>query len=372
MASTTLIHEHHMHHALELARRGTGRVAPNPRVGCVIVHDGKIIAEGWHDAFGGPHAEIHALRQLERIPADATMYVTLEPCAHHGKTPPCADAIIASGIRRVVVGMTDPNTLVSGRGIERLRQAGVDVITDVCSADCHWVNRGFTHVMTHKRPYIIAKVAQSLDGCVASWNGTSKWITSPGSRCAVHALRNEVDAVLTGIGTVLADDPTFTVRHVEGRTPPRIVLDTALRTPLMSALVASIDKAPVIICCADDRADSYDASALRDRGCTIIGLPVADDQLLVEDLLDTCVNTLGLTSIMLEAGPTLVTSMVRAHAIHELHLHTAPILLGDGLRWCGLRPDSPSQAQRWHTHTIGMVDGDVHHILRFRSEQGPS
>jgi diaminohydroxyphosphoribosylaminopyrimidine deaminase/5-amino-6-(5-phosphoribosylamino)uracil reductase len=157
MASTTLIHEHYMHHALELARRGTGRVAPNPRVGCVIVHDGTIIAEGWHDAFGGPHSEIHALRQLERVPADATMYVTLEPCAHHGKTPPCADAIIASGIRRVVVGMTDPNPLVSGRGIERLRQAGIDVISDVCSEECHWVNRGFSHVEWHIKMDHIAR-----------------------------------------------------------------------------------------------------------------------------------------------------------------------------------------------------------------------
>lgn len=335
------------------------------------MHDGRIIAEGWHDAFGGPHAEIHALHQLGHIPADATMYVTLEPCAHHGKTPPCADAIIASGIRRVVVGMTDPNPLVSGRGIERLRQAGIDVIVDVCAEECQWINRAFTHVMTHNRPYVIAKVAQSLDGCVATWNGTSKWITSPGSRRVVHALRHEVDAVLTGIGTVLADDPTFTVRHVEGRTPPRIVVDTALRTPTTSALVASVDKARVILCCADDRADSDAASALRDRGCTIIGLPASNGKLHLEDLLDTCLHTLGLTCLMVEAGPTLVTSMLRTHAVHELHLHTAPILLGDGLQWCGLRPDSPSQAQHWQTHSVGMVDGDVHHILRSRSERGP-
>jgi len=366
MASAALTHKDYMYHALDLARRGTGRVAPNPRVGCVIVHRDRIIAEGWYDAFGGPHAEVHALRQLESVPANATMYVTLEPCFHHGKTPPCADAIIASGIQRVVVGMTDPNPLVSGRGIERLRQAGIDVISDVCSEECQWINRSFSHVMTHKRPYVIAKVAQSLDGCVASWNGTSKWITSQGSRRAVHALRHEVDAVLTGIGTVLADDPTFTVRHVEGRTPPRIVLDTALRLSVKSALVASVDKAPVIVCCAIDQADSDAAAALRDCGCTVIGLPAAEGQLQVDDLFDTCVNTLGLTSIMLEAGPTLVTSMLRANAIHELHLHTAPILLGDGLRWCGLRPDSPSQAQRWYTHTVTMVDGDVHHILRSR------
>ena len=363
MVSPTLKHEYYMHHALELARRGTGRVAPNPRVGCVIVHEDRIIAEGWHTAFGGPHAEVHALRQLESVPANATMYVTLEPCSHYGKTPPCTDAIIASGINRVVVGMIDPNPMVSGRGIEGLRQAGVEVITDICSSDCHWVNRGFSHVMTHKRPYVIAKVAQSLDGCVASWNGTSKWITSRGSRRVVHALRHEVDAVLTGIGTVLADDPTFTVRHIEGLTPPRIVLDTALRIPVSSALVASVEKAPVIVCCADDHADGDAASALRDRGCTVIGLPAAGGQLQFDDLFDRCVNTLGLATLMVEAGPTLVTSMVRANAIHELHLHTAPILLGDGLRWCGLRPDSPSQAQRWHTHAVSVIDGDVHHVL---------
>lgn len=363
MAATAMMHEHFMRHALALALRGTGQVAPNPRVGCVIVHDRSIIAEGWHAVFGGPHAEVQALRQLEIIPADATMYVTLEPCSHHGKTPPCADAIIASGIQRVVVGMTDPNPKVSGRGIERLRTAGIEVITDVLPDACRWINRGFIQTMTHGKPYIIAKIAQSLDGCVASWNGTSKWITSEGSRRAVHALRHEVDAVLTGIGTVLADDPSFTVRHVEGRTPKRIVLDAALRTPPSCALVASTDQAPVIICCADDLVDSDAASTLRDSGCTIVGLPAVEGYLQFDDLLDRCASTLGITSIMVEAGPTVLTSMLRAQLIHEIHMHTAPILLGDGLRWNGLRPDSPSQAHRWTIHDVNVIDGDVHQIL---------
>ena len=363
MATAAMNAETYMRHALELAMRGTGRVAPNPRVGCVIVHDDRIIAEGWHAAFGGPHAEIVALASLDTVPANATMYVTLEPCAHHGKTPPCANAIIASGIRNVVVGMSDPNPMVSGRGIAALREAGISVTVDVLAEDCLWLNRGFAHWMTHRRPWVIAKIAQSLDGCMAAWNGSSKWITSEASRRSVHALRGEVDAVLTGVGTVLADDPLFTVRNVEGRSPMRIVLDTSLRTPVDGKLVSSAAEAPVVILCATDVEEHDAARALRDRGCTVIGVPSMNGRISIVDAMDVCATQWSVTTIMVEAGPTVLTSLLSQNSVHELRLHTAPILLGDGLRWNMLRPDHPSTASAWAVHSLQYVDGDIHTVL---------
>ncbi|MBU3741345.1 MAG: bifunctional diaminohydroxyphosphoribosylaminopyrimidine deaminase/5-amino-6-(5-phosphoribosylamino)uracil reductase RibD [Candidatus Kapabacteria bacterium] len=363
MATATMNHEPYMRRALELASRGTGHVAPNPRVGCVIVHNDHIIAEGWHAVFGGPHAEVAALAGLDTVPADATMYVTLEPCAHQGKTPPCTNAIIASGIRNVVVGMSDPNPMVSGRGIAALREAGISVVTDVLAHECLWLNRGFAHWMTHRRPWVMAKIGQSLDGCMATWNGASKWITSQASRHVVHALRGEVDAVLTGVGTVLADDPLFTVRHVDGRSPMRIVLDTQLRTPIDGALVASTAVSPVVILCAADVNDSDAAQALRDRGCSVIGIPSVNGRLSIADALDVCATQFSVTMLLVEAGPTVLTSLLANNAIHELRLHTAPILLGDGLRWNMLRPDHPSTASTWVVHSLDYVDGDVHTTL---------
>lgn len=362
MAEVAEGHDQWMREALELAARGAGSVSPNPLVGCVIVHQGHAIAQGWHMAYGGPHAEVHALACLDSVPSDAVMYVTLEPCSHHGKTPPCADAIIASGIRHVVVGITDPNPKVSGRGIDRLRAAGIQVTTNVLADACRWINRGFITHVTTGRPWVIAKVAQSLDGCIAAHDGTSKWITSAGSRTVVHRMRSHVDAVVTGIGTAMLDDPTFTVRHVDGRHPARVVLDSQLRLPLSSALVSSITQAPLHVLCASDMADSEQASMLRAAGATVHGLPGGGTPLDVPSVLDICGTQWSYTSIMLECGPTLLTSFLEHNAIHELHLHVAPITLGQGRPWNMLRPPSPATAKRWTLQHVDYVDGDLHQV----------
>jgi len=358
----TVHHEHWMRMALDLAARGAGTVSPNPLVGCVIVHNETPIAQGWHQKFGGPHAEVNALTTLDVVPPDAIMYVTLEPCSHVGKTPPCADAIIAAGIRHVVVGMTDPNPKVSGRGIERLRSAGIHVTTDVLPQECAWMNRAFITWVTAGKPWVMAKVAQSLDGCIATHDGTSKWITSAGSRAVVHQLRATVDAVITGIGTVLHDDPMLTVRHVEGRNPARIVLDSRLRLLPSSALVASVDQAPLHVLCAPDMADSAAADALRSLGTAVHGIPAGSGRLDVGSVLDVCATQLGFASVLIEAGPTVLTSFLQAHAINELHLHVAPIMLGLGRQWNALRPATPAEAQRWHLHHVDYVDGDLHQM----------
>lgn len=360
MATSEVTDIQWMRHALSLAERGTGNVSPNPRVGCVIVHDGAVIAEGWHARYGGQHAEAHALAQADRIPADATLYVNLEPCSHHGKTPPCADAIIASGIKRVVVGMTDPYHEVAGRGIERLRAAGIEVVVNVCHDEAQWLNRFFTHHVTTGTPWVIAKIAQSIDGYIANADGTPRSITSPESRVRVHALRAEVDAVLTGIGTVLADDPLLTVRDVVGRSPRRIILDSTLRLPLTSRLVATTATSDVLVFCATDAAQTARADALRHVGVEVIGKECRDGKLDLAAIMHELGTAHGVGSVMVEAGPGLLTSLFALKFVHELRVLTAPLLLGSGLRWHSAPQDVGTEPSTWMLHEIDYVGGDLH------------
>jgi diaminohydroxyphosphoribosylaminopyrimidine deaminase/5-amino-6-(5-phosphoribosylamino)uracil reductase len=248
--------------ALDVARRAAGRTAPNPMVGAVVVRDGQVIAEGWTQPPGQDHAEPHALGRLTGPAAGATMYVVLEPCCHWGRTPPCTDAIIRSGIQRVVIGTVDPFPLVSGRGIEALRSAGIDVLVGVREEECRRLNRGFLRAITQGLPEVTLKAAVSLDGRIASEGGESRWITGPAARACGHRLRDTHDAVLVGIGTVLADDPALDTRIPGGRNALPVVLDTALRTP-PDAKILTAGRRPLVLCAEDAPDVSLDADVVR-------------------------------------------------------------------------------------------------------------
>ena len=258
-----------MARALLIATQGEGHVEPNPMVGCVIARGEKIICEGWHAKYGEAHAEAAALRSTDDDVAGATMYVTLEPCSHHGKTPPCADAIVEAGIGRVVIAQEDPFPQVAGRGIQRLREAGIEVTTGVLAAEARQLNAPYLARVVEKRPWIIAKWAMTLDGKLASRTGDSQWISGESSREIVHALRGRVDSVLVGRGTAAADNPLLTARPAGARVATRIVVDTTAQLALDSQLVKTASAAPVLIA-VGQQADDQKCDALRSAGCQVL------------------------------------------------------------------------------------------------------
>lgn len=266
-------HDQHMRRCLQLARNGTGGVAPNPLVGAVLVQGEGVLAEGWHRSYGGPHAEVECLRAFGDgpVPQDAVMYVNLEPCSHHGKTPPCADMLIDRGARKVVVGCEDPNPVVQGAGIARLRAAGIEVVTDVLRDECRWLNRRFIHSMEQQRPYIILKWARSADGYLDDHGRTAR-ISSPESDVLVHRWRSEEQAIMVGSRTVTNDDPTLTVRHVEGKNPLRVVLDRKNRAASTSRIFDG--SGPTLLFTgslrADVRADQHVISMSDDPIVTVL------------------------------------------------------------------------------------------------------
>jgi diaminohydroxyphosphoribosylaminopyrimidine deaminase/5-amino-6-(5-phosphoribosylamino)uracil reductase len=318
-----------MQRALVLARRGRADVHPNPRVGCVLVKAGRVVGEGWHRRFGGPHAEVWALRQAGADARGATAVVTLEPCSHTGKTPPCADALVAAGVARVVAAMEDPNPRVAGSGVARLRAAGLDVEVGLLADEAARLNRPFVKRMTTGLAWVTAKVAATLDGKVADHRGVSQWITGPSARREGHRLRREHRAVLTGIGTVLADDPLFTVRDVPRgwRDPVRVVLDTHLRLSPDAAPVRSSREAPTLVLCGPD-ADAGRAAVLEGLGVTVLRLPLGPDgRLSLPDVLRTLAAR-DLSPVLLEAGGVLSSAFFAAGLVDEVAWFAAPSLLG--------------------------------------------
>ena len=317
-----------MARALQLARRGLNGTTPNPRVGCVIVRDGVVIGEGWHEKAGLPHAEAVALATLPGAAArGATAYVTLEPCSHFGRTPPCADALIAAGIARVVAAMPDPNPLVAGRGLAQLAAAGIEVGSSLLQAEAAELNIGFVSRMTRGRPWLRLKVAASLDGKTALNNGVSQWITGPAARRDAHAWRARSCAVLTGIGTVRDDNPRLTVREVETtRQPLKVVIDSRLETPPDAAVLAGGN---VLIAAAQE--DSARSAALRARGAEIVILPNAHGKVDLAGLLLE-LGRRGINEVLAEAGTRLNGSLLREGCVDELLIYQAPILLGDAAR----------------------------------------
>jgi diaminohydroxyphosphoribosylaminopyrimidine deaminase / 5-amino-6-(5-phosphoribosylamino)uracil reductase len=333
-----------MTRALELAERGLETTDPNPRVGCVIAQDGETVGEGWHERAGEPHAEVNALRAAGDKAAGATAYVTLEPCSHHGRTPPCVDALIAARLARVVFALEDPNPRVSGRGAGALRQAGIAVETGLMATEAAALNPGFLKRMRSGRPWIRVKLAMSLDGRTALANGVSQWITGPAAREDVQHWRARSSAVLTGIGTVLADDPRLDVRLPDPpsgrprRQPLRVVLDTNLRTPPDARLFGVGGNVLIITASPGDRvADGYAArhAQLMRRGALIEQAAAPGDpdtaRLSLPDVLDR-LGQREINELWVESGPRLAGELLRQRLVDELILYVAPKLLGPQAR----------------------------------------
>jgi diaminohydroxyphosphoribosylaminopyrimidine deaminase / 5-amino-6-(5-phosphoribosylamino)uracil reductase len=309
-----------MQRCLELARQAIGQTAPNPLVGSVIVKAGAVIGEGFHPKAGEPHAEVFALRQAGDAAQGATLYVNLEPCSHTGRTPPCADAIVAAGLKRVVVGMVDPNPLVAGRGIDRLRQAGIEVVVGVAEADCQKLNEAFVYRILHQQPFGIFKYAMTLDGKIATSTGHSQWITSPAARQQVHHLRAACDAVIVGGNTVRRDDPHLTTHGVAGHNPLRVVMSRSLDLPTQANLWDS--SAPTVVFTQVGATPTV-KSALIAQGVEVIELPELTPQAVMAQLDDR-----GCLSILWECGGTLAAAALQAGAIQKVWAFIAPKIIG--------------------------------------------
>ncbi len=331
-----------MARALRLAERGLHTTMPNPRVGCVIVRAGEVVGEGWHERAGEPHAEIHALRQAGDRARGATAYVTLEPCSHHGRTPPCANALIDAGVTRVVAALRDPNPQVSGRGLELLTLAGIQVQVGLLETEARELNLGFVARMTRSRPWLRLKTAASLDGKTALENGESKWITGEPARADVQRWRARSCAILTGVGTVLADDPRMNVREMDiGRQPLKVIVDSRLYTPPAAKILPSpasgggaggegkLTPGPVLIACS--QADPTRRAALEAAGAEILGLPGADGRVDLVALLGELARR-GVNEIHGEAGATLNGALLQAGLVDEWLAYVAPLVMGHQAR----------------------------------------
>ncbi len=321
--------------ALRLAERGLYSTSPNPRVGCVLVRDGKVVDEGWHQRAGEAHAEIHALSAAGEQARGATAYVTLEPCSHHGRTPPCTDALLAAGVKRVVAAVQDPNPQVAGLGLEKLRAAGIEVECGLMEAAARELNIGFFTRMVRGMPWVRSKIAMSLDGRTALHNGVSQWITGKAARQDVQHWRARSCAVLTGISTILADDPQLNVREVEtSRQPLRVVLDSQLRLPVSARILHSLPspsggEGGVLVYTATQ--DAIKIAALEKAGARVVSLPDANGRVdLSAALRDLAANNCN--EVLVEAGSVLNGALLQAGLVDELVLYLAPQLLGDTAR----------------------------------------
>lgn len=317
-----------MHIALSQASKGLGKVNPNPLVGAVIVRGNNIIGTGYHEQFGGPHAEINAIRNANDSVEGATMYITLEPCSHYGKTPPCADALIEAGIAKVVIAMTDPNPWVSGRGIERLKENGIEVVVGLLEKEAQELNRIFIKYIQTKLPYVVLKTAMSLDGKIATTTGHSQWISSPESRQYVHGLRNELSGILVGVNTVITDDPELTTRldGVTGRNPIRIVVDSKGRIPLSAKMLKDGVTNPVIIATTSGFPEEK-RLYLEGSGHKVMTLAECEGLVDLGQLMFE-LGKLGIDGILLEGGGTLNESALKSGIVDEIQFIIAPLLIG--------------------------------------------
>ena len=322
--------ERYMKRALTLARRGEGFVSPNPMVGAVIVKEGRVIGEGWHERCGGKHAEINALERARGDVAGSTIYVTLEPCCHHGRTPPCVDRIIAARPARVVVGVTDPNPLVSGRGIATLRDHGIETVVGVLEEACRDLNAFFFKYITTSIPFVTVKFAQTLDGRIATATGSSRWVSSPPSLRFAHRLRRNHDAILVGAGTVTNDDPELTVRLVRGRNPLRLVLDTLLTTPPEAKVFKDQEKARTVLI-ASETAPLSRRRLMEKKGIEILTPGTTTDGRLDLRGLLVILGERQITSLLVEGGSRVITSFIKERLVDELIVVVAPKIVGRGI-----------------------------------------
>ncbi|AUL99406.1 riboflavin biosynthesis protein RibD [Rhodocyclaceae bacterium] len=350
-----------MARALALAERGLETTTPNPRVGCVLAKEGKIVGEGWHARAGEAHAEVHALRAAGEHARGATAYVTLEPCAHHGRTPPCADALIAAGVTRVVAAMQDPNPQVAGQGLARLRAAGIDTAVGLLQVQAYELNIGFVSRMTRGRPWLRLKTASSLDGKTALNNGISQWITDEAARHDGHRWRARACAVLTGIGTVRADDPQLTVRTASaGRQPLRVLVDARLEVSTQARILAD---GHCLIATATN--DATKAAALRQRGVELLYLPDRHGKVDLPALLYE-LGRRGLNEVHVEAGRGLNGALLRAGCVDELLIYLAPTLLGEAAQGLFRLPELSAleDAIRLRIVDLRLVGGDLRLLAR--------
>ncbi|SFC16340.1 diaminohydroxyphosphoribosylaminopyrimidine deaminase [Alkalibacterium subtropicum] len=316
----------YMKRALELAEKGRGFTSPNPMVGAVIVKNGQIIGEGYHEKFGEAHAEVNAISSATESVEGATIYVTLEPCSHYGKTPPCSNLIIDKKLKKVVVAATDPNPLVSGRGLERIRKAGIDVVEGVLEAESNKLNEVFNKFITTQTPFVLMKYAMSLDGKIATHTGDSKWISSEESREHAHHLRGYLSGIMVGIGTVLKDDPQLTCRVPGYPNPVRIVLDSQLRVPLDSKILKDQDEAKTLILTTEHASLSM-RREIEQIGVEVLTVPEQDGKVDLEKALEI-LGGKGIDSILLEGGGTLNAAALEAGIIDKVNIYVAPKIIG--------------------------------------------
>ena len=353
----------HMSRALELAALGMWTTTPNPRVGCVIVRDRQVVGEGWHRRAGEPHAEVLALAQANGAARGATVYLTLEPCSHHGRTPPCVDALLEAHVGRVVVAMEDPNPLVSGRGLARLREAGVDVRCGLLQQEARELNIGFVSRMVRNRPWVRLKVAASLDGRTALPDGRSQWITGEAARADGHAWRARACAILTGIGTVRDDNPQLTVRHVQtSRQPLRVLVDSRFEVDPAARI---LEGGSTLVVCTIDEAQRVSRTAqLEEQGCEVITLPDARGKVDLPALMRELARR-GINELHVEAGYRLNGSLLREDCVDELLVYMAPTLLGNAMGLADLAPPGSLDERlvlRWQS--VDRVGEDLRLLAR--------
>jgi diaminohydroxyphosphoribosylaminopyrimidine deaminase / 5-amino-6-(5-phosphoribosylamino)uracil reductase len=354
--------ERWMRRAIELARAGRGAVEPNPLVGAVVVRDDQVVGEGWHKKYGGPHAEVFALDAAGEAARGATLYVTLEPCCHHGKTPPCTDAIIKSGIAKIVAAMADPFPAVAGEGLRTLRAAGVTVEVGVCESEARRLNAPYLKLLTTGHPWIHAKWAMTLDGKIASRSGDSRWISNEASRRRVHELRGRVDGIVVGINTVLADNPELTARPPGSRIPVRIVLDSSGQLPADSILARTARSTPTLLA-TTSAIEGAHRRELESLGVEVLVLPTEGAG---RPSLSALLSELGrrrMTNLLVEGGGELLGSFRDALAIDEVHVFIAPRLIGGS---GATVPVGGKGVERIHEAlalvepTVEVIDGDIH------------
>lgn len=361
-------HERFMRVCLELARKGLGHVSPNPMVGAVLVKGGRILASGYHRAFGAAHAEVDCISSYRGSVKGATLYVNLEPCRHVGKTPPCTNLIQNSGIRSVVVGMSDPNPLMKGRGIAQMRRSGIHVVTDVLAEECRELNRWFVRHIVSRTPYIHMKVAQTLDGVIGTGTRSRLVISSPSSQRLTHAWRATHDAILVGAGTILTDDPYLTVRYAKGRNPHVIILDGRLTSPLRSRVFQQPGKRQVIVCASSSaiKRNGRHVNRLVSLGVMVLPFPESNGVLSLRDVLKRLYE-LNIGTILVEGGSSVFTQMLSQGLVDELSVFVAPLLAGEGVRavrgdW--LKHRRPTVHVNLKPHSSRCVGRDI--LLQFR------
>lgn len=352
----------YMERAIELAKKGMGFTSPNPMVGAVVVKNGRIIGEGYHEKCGELHAERNALASLTESAEGATLYVTLEPCCHYGKTPPCTEAIIQHKIGKVVIGSKDPNPLVAGKGAALLRQAGIAVVEDYMRQECDAINPIFFHYITAKRPYVAMKYAMTMDGKIATRTDASKWITGEVAREHVQQLRHEYRAIMVGIETVLKDDPMLNCRMEGGKDPVRIICDSHLRIPLNSKIVQTAGEVSTVVATLKSEEDALSKQkALKDAGVKVLVLPEKDGHIDLSALMDE-LGEQSIDSILLEGGGTLNESALKEQIVHKAYVYVAPKVFGGvdaKTPVGGIGVETPNQAYHFQLTECKKLGGDI-------------